>query len=116
MVVAQFEKFVIPKRSFIARGICFCPAHSRFLTGKERRFGMTRCNVSQTAPRREPCQVRSDSSPHDMGESSSGNHGNSRCDWIATGELPRCLLRPLPRHSVMGRIGEDYEKVAQGIR
>jgi len=48
-VVGQFERFVIPKRSFIARGICFCPAHSRFLTGKERRFGMTRCNIAQIA-------------------------------------------------------------------
>ena len=50
MVVAQFEKFVIPKRSFIARGICFGPANSRFLTGKERRFGMTKCNAVQTEP------------------------------------------------------------------
>jgi hypothetical protein len=41
-VVAQFEKFVIPKRGFIARGICFGRANSRFLTGKERRFGMTK--------------------------------------------------------------------------
>jgi len=48
--VAQFEKFVIPKRSFIARGICFGPANSRFLTGKERRFGMTKCNAVQTEP------------------------------------------------------------------
>jgi len=48
--VVQLEKFVIPKRGFIAPGICFCPAHSRFLTGKERRFGMTKCNVVQTAP------------------------------------------------------------------
>jgi hypothetical protein len=49
-VVVQFEKLVIPKRSFIARGICFCPANSRFLTGKKRRFGMTKCNVVRIAP------------------------------------------------------------------
>jgi hypothetical protein len=36
-VGVQFEKFVIPKRSLIARGIRFCLANSRFLTGKERR-------------------------------------------------------------------------------
>jgi hypothetical protein len=35
------SKVVIPKRSFIARGICRCPASGRFL-GKERRFGMTK--------------------------------------------------------------------------
>jgi hypothetical protein len=45
----QLEKFVFSKRSCIARGIRFC-GQSRFLTGKERRFGMTKCNVVQTAP------------------------------------------------------------------
>src|SRR5271155_2202059 len=49
-VVVQLEKFVLPKRSFVARGICFCPGQSRFVTGKGRRFGMTKRNVVQTAP------------------------------------------------------------------
>jgi hypothetical protein len=41
------SKFVILKRSFIARGIYFAPGQQRFLTGEER-GGITKCKAVQT--------------------------------------------------------------------
>src|SRR6202167_1717713 len=46
----ELWKLCHSERSFIARGICFGTANNRFLTGKERRFGMTKRNVVRTAP------------------------------------------------------------------
>ncbi len=50
LVVPQFEKFVIPSAVLSREESAVGPDQSRFLTGKERRFGMTKCDAVQTEP------------------------------------------------------------------